>query len=185
MMICKLSKILNNKDCEHNTKPSYKENLAHVQRIWNAYKKPRPNLDASLWHIEEYKVSIPDNLHTKLCYCMFSIIFLNFVMVMKCDAKIWRNTQACFVCWINKGVHEYPYVDRCSLLAMAKCLPWMGEVQHPWWIWRCASISTKNDWKIYFRLLGKPQRKTTREIGQGAPFKSNNTQRASSERREA
>jgi hypothetical protein len=71
MKICKLSKILNNKDCELNTKPSYRENLAHVRRIWNAHSKPCPNLDASLRHIEEYKVSIPNNLHTKLCYCMF------------------------------------------------------------------------------------------------------------------
>jgi hypothetical protein len=58
--ICKFSKMLN-KDFDLNTKPSYKENLAHVQRIWDAYQKPRLNLNASLQHTKEYKVSIPND----------------------------------------------------------------------------------------------------------------------------
>ncbi len=54
--ICNLSKILNNKDCDFGTKPSYKENLAHACRIWDAYEWPHPNLDVSLRHFDEYKV---------------------------------------------------------------------------------------------------------------------------------
>jgi hypothetical protein len=37
MKICKLSKILNNKDCDFNTKPLYRENLANACRIWDTY----------------------------------------------------------------------------------------------------------------------------------------------------
>jgi hypothetical protein len=60
MKICKLSKILNNKDCDLSMKLSYRENLAHVQRIWDAYERLRLDLDASLRHTKEYKVRILD-----------------------------------------------------------------------------------------------------------------------------
>jgi hypothetical protein len=95
----------------------------------------------------------------------FSIIFISFVVVMKCVAKNWRNTQACFECWIKKGMHEHPPIDTWSLPTLVKCLPWMGEVEHPWWIWRCANTSPKIDWKICFWLFGEPQGKTIREAG--------------------
>ncbi len=37
----------------------------------------------------------------------------------------------------------------------------------------------------FFSIACEPQGKTTQKAGEGTPFKSNNTQRASSERREA
>jgi len=43
---CNLSKVLNNKDCALNMKPSYRENLAHIHKIWDAYEKLLSNLDA-------------------------------------------------------------------------------------------------------------------------------------------
>jgi hypothetical protein len=58
--ICKLSKIFN-KDCDLNIKPSHKENLAHVRKIQDAYRRPCSNLDASLQPTKEYKVSKPNN----------------------------------------------------------------------------------------------------------------------------
>jgi len=72
MNICKPCKILNNKDCGLNTKPSYKENLAHAWRIWDTYQRPCSNLDVFFWHTKEYKVSKPTiSFHTKLWYYMF------------------------------------------------------------------------------------------------------------------
>jgi len=58
MKMCKLFKILNNKDCDLNIKPSYMENLAHVRRIWDAYQRPRLNLDVFFQHTKEYTVKI-------------------------------------------------------------------------------------------------------------------------------
>jgi hypothetical protein len=49
-------------------------------------------------------------------------------MVMTCVAEIWKNTQAYSECWIIKGMHEYPSVDRCNLPTMVECPPWIGEV---------------------------------------------------------
>jgi hypothetical protein len=59
MKIWKIFKILN-KDCGLSTKPSYKENFAHVQKIWDTYYRPHSNLDAFFQHIEEYKVTITE-----------------------------------------------------------------------------------------------------------------------------
>jgi hypothetical protein len=58
--MCELSKILN-KDCDLNTKPSYRENFVHAQKIWDAYQRPCLNLDAAFQHTKEYKVSILDD----------------------------------------------------------------------------------------------------------------------------
>jgi len=54
--ICNLSKVLNNKDCALNMKPSYMENLAHIHKIWDVYEKLLSNLDAFIWHTKEYNV---------------------------------------------------------------------------------------------------------------------------------
>jgi len=34
------------------------ENLAHVRRIWDAYQRPRLNLDVFFQHTKEYTVKI-------------------------------------------------------------------------------------------------------------------------------
>ncbi len=95
----------------------------------------------------------------------FSITFLSFFVFMKCVGEIWKNTQTYFECWINKGVHEYPYVDCFPMVA--ECPPWMGKVQHPWWIWRCPNTFAKTNCKIYFWLFSKLQGKKLKKLAKG------------------
>jgi hypothetical protein len=58
MKIWKLSKILNNKDCDMNTKPSYKEKSCTCAKDMGCILEASFKLDAFFQHIEEYKVTI-------------------------------------------------------------------------------------------------------------------------------
>ncbi len=55
--IVRMSKNLNNKDCNLLTKPLYYESLSHACQIWISYDRPTLDLDGSMHHSEKYKIS--------------------------------------------------------------------------------------------------------------------------------
>jgi hypothetical protein len=55
--LIKMSKILNNKDCNMSMKPLYHKSISHARWIWISYDRPTPDLDGSMHHNEKYKVS--------------------------------------------------------------------------------------------------------------------------------
>jgi hypothetical protein len=55
--IVRMSKALNNKDCNLSMKLLYRESLSHMHQIWISYDRLTPELDGSMHHNEKYKVS--------------------------------------------------------------------------------------------------------------------------------
>ncbi len=104
--------------------------------------------------------------HIMLCNSpLFFNSIINPSCCFACCAKIWKDIEAHVKHGINKGMHEHLAIGRCNVPIVAKCPPWMGKVQHPWWIWRCMNTSTKTNWQIYLWLLGKFEGNLAREVG--------------------
>jgi hypothetical protein len=102
----------------------YRENLAHAHQIWDVYEWPHPNLDASLWHSNEYKLFKRSHYVMQYSFVFTSII--NPSCCFACCIEIRKDIEAHVDHGIHKGMHEHLVVDKCDDLVVAKCPPWMG-----------------------------------------------------------
>ncbi len=106
-------------------------------------------------------------------------IYSKFHMMIQGDIE--ANSQH----GIHEGMHEHLAIDKCNVPVVAKCPPWMGEVQHPWWIWRRTNMFAKNNWQIFLWLLIKSEGDSAWEVGERTPHENDNSKGASNQRREA